>query len=783
MVLKAMPAVSLVGYADGAYAVVAADDLFPAVLGVSSTKYSNGENPNFEFWLRSISAALTYRAEHNMPAKLIAPDPALYPTSVEPLMTTKWDQLTPYNNLLPTGIYTGCVATAMAQVLNYHQVPEHGFGSLSNNAKGTVITANFEEDYYDWPNMLDEYRNGQYTDVEADAVALLMRDCGVAAKMEYGTAFDGGSGAYSQDAAAGLRKYFGLENAKCVERDSYSAEDWMDMVFNELSTVGPLYYGGADLAQYAGHAFVLHGYREDGMVYVNWGWSGEDDGFYDISLLNPPGNQFSAQQDMIIGVVGDGQKQNLVDTVLTVKKAGDLPMMVDTLMERVASLKLVGKINGSDLRTLRWMAGCDENLGRTKGRLNQLDLSEAHIISGGDAYIIDNGRALKSRDNVVSFRLFYGCRSLNKLVLPRDITSIEAGAFALCPSLRELDIPEGDDKTYILKNHTLYPKNDTCHIQEVLPSFHGKYVIPKGATTIDDYAFSACLSLSQVEIPSTLTKVGSFAFQNCLGLSTIKISSYDVPETGHNVFDGVEVRSCKLQVPAGSKDRFKRHQEWGVFAGGSGYSAFDNIEEFGSAITARNAGRYYGEENPKLGYQVNGDIPNGSPELTCDADVDSPVGDYVIHVAPGTITDEIVKYFDGTLHVWAAPLKVTVGDYTRMEGEENPEFSLEYEGFKLNEGMEVITELPVVVCEADASSPVGTYPIRIKGGLAPNYEFKYKTGTLTIEPNPLGITEIAEGQNGHQEAYTLDGRRVKADNLRQLPKGIYIVNGKKVTVK
>ena len=248
VVLKSNNAVALIGYNGGAFAVVANDDMFPAILGVSSNRYSNGENPNFDFWLRSMTAALTFRAEHHIPSKIIAPDPNLYPLNVEPLLTTEWDQLTPYNNLLPEGIYTGCVATAMAQVLNYHKLPEHGIGTATVYAKGTPVVATFEEDYYDWANMRDVYRSVDYTEAEADAVALLMRDCGVAAKMQYGNAFDGGSGAYSQDAAEGLRNHFGFEDAQCKERNNFSEEEWMDMVFTELSTRGPLYYGGTDMS-------------------------------------------------------------------------------------------------------------------------------------------------------------------------------------------------------------------------------------------------------------------------------------------------------------------------------------------------------------------------------------------------------------------------------------------------------------------------------------------------------------------------------------------------------
>ena len=779
--LKACASLSLFGYEDGAYVVVSNDDRFPAVLGVSDTPYSHGANANFEFWLRSMSVALAYMAENNLPARITTPDPNIYPTSVAPLMTSKWDQLNPYNRMLPPGIYTGCVATAMAQVLNYHKMPEHGYGTRTIQAKGTPVTANFEEDYYDWDNMLDVYRGVQYNDAEADAVALLMRDCGVAANMSYGTAVDGGSGAYSTDAASGLRTYFGLEDAKCVERSKYIEPDWMDLVYNELSNNGPVYYGGTDMSQFAGHAFVLHGYNEEGMVYVNWGWSGDDDGYYDISLLNPPGNRFSSDQDMIIGIAGSGITDLVGDTV-ELAQAGELAQCLHAEENVIGWLKVKGNINGTDLKTIRRMAGCDEQLKRTKGRLRSIDLTEARLVSGGDAYVEAENQVLKSRDDALGEKAFYGCRTLNTILLPSSITRIGQAAFAGCSSLDSILIPENEAQDFLIRNHTLFLKSDTLSIYQVLPVFRGKYEIEKGVTQIGDYAFAGCSRISGVVVPSTVARIGSHAFAGCTGLTTLRLMLVNVPETGANAVDGVYTSSCKLYVPAGSKDRYKQHAQWGLFASGAGH---DNIVEFGSAITARNAGRYYGEENPLLGYKISGDIPNGEPELVCEATEESPAGQYPIRVLRGTITDEIVELYDGVLFVWQVPLKVSTGDYTRMEGEENPDFELTYDGFVRGEDLSVITRLPVATCEARPDSPAGVYPITISGGEAQNYSFKYTAGTLTVEPNPDGIREVGDAANHHYDVYTTDGRKIKTGvtSLQQLPKGIYVVDGKKRVVK
>ncbi len=781
--MKSISQLSLIGYEDGGFAVIARDDRFPAVLGVSNTAYSGGANANFEFWLSSMNAALAYRVENNIPARIIAPDPNVYPTHVGPLMTTEWDQLAPYNGMLPTGIYTGCVATAIAQVLKYHRVPEHGIGSRTIYAKGTPVTATFEEDYYDWDNMLDRYRGVSYSETEADAVALLMRDCGVASNMSYGNAMDGGSGAFSPDAAHGLRTYFGLLEAQCLERNKYNDEEWMDLVYTEISTNGPLYYGGTDMSIYSGHAFVLHGYREDGLVYVNWGWSGDEDGYYDISLLNPPGYKFSTGQDMIIGVSGDGKIELQSDTVV-VETAGHLAQLLSADLENVGSLKVKGEINGTDLRTIRWMGGCDENLSRTKGHLRHLDLSEARFVSGGNYYVDDNGQELTTRDNVVPDLAFYACRSFRSIILPDNITHIGKGAFGGCLFLDSLVIPENEAQDFIIRNNTIYPKSDTLVIQEVLPTRSGVYEVPRGIKEIGDYAFAGCTRIYSVTVPSSVERIGAKAFARCSGLSSIKLSLSQIPETGMDALENVPFNNCVLFVPAGSKDRYKQHSQWGQFAGGNGGGAYDNIKEFGSAITARNAGRLYGSPNPVLGYQMSGDVVQGEPELVCDATIESPAGEYPIKVLPGTVTDEIVEYFDGILFVWKVPLTVSVGEYSRMEGEENPEFELSYSGFVMDEDISALTSLPVAVCEADINSPVGSYPILISGGEAQNYSFKYQKGMLTVLPDPTAIRDINLAGKSHN-VYAVDGRllRKNATTLKGLPAGVYVVDGKKIVIK
>jgi hypothetical protein len=150
--------------------------------------------------------------------------------------------------------------------------------------------------------MLDDYSSTTYTDEQANAVATLMLHCGVAVDMSYTAS---GSGAFGQEACLALKTYFRYnKNARLYTRDYYSAESWMKLIYHELNQYGPIYYDGVSDGG-GGHAFVLDGYDESGLVHINWGWGGKSDGFFDIALLNPPSYQFSIAQNMILNVSPD----------------------------------------------------------------------------------------------------------------------------------------------------------------------------------------------------------------------------------------------------------------------------------------------------------------------------------------------------------------------------------------------------------------------------------------------------------------------------------------------
>lgn len=263
---------------------------------------------------------------------------------VAPLMEEKWNQRTPYNNMCPEYKYynnyfqiesdravTGCTATAISQILHHYNcpdvlkedIPEYTskvkINGYQNETTMPAITAG---EQYDWQNMLNVYK-GAETQEQKDAVAKLMLHVGCAVKTTYGSS----SGASAT--AETFTKYFGMDKelVRQVFRKDYNISQWDNMLYGELAAKRPVFYDGQSTG--GGHAFVVHGYDE-GLYYVNWGWGGQSDGYFDITILNPYNTNgtgastsddgYSMKNSMIIGITPDnGKVDNVNKAVFTAK--------------------------------------------------------------------------------------------------------------------------------------------------------------------------------------------------------------------------------------------------------------------------------------------------------------------------------------------------------------------------------------------------------------------------------------------------------------------------------
>ena len=355
------------------WVMVAANDVAHPILAYSYTGTFRTDNQpaNLKVWLRGYDRQITRAAQdenyvaneqvqNEWKTLRKGANPVKAAVVVSPLIKTGWDQDSPYWNSCPqksgSRCYTGCVATAMAQVMNYHQWPKQGTGSHSIKFNSNTYTVNFGTTTYDWDNMLDRYDSGNPTTAQKNAVATLMYHCGVAVDMQYGTADEGGSGAYTIDyngywssqgtmcAETALTQFFGYKSStiKGYYRDgspedgmrSWTKSEWIAMLKEELDAQRPIMYAGAGYEDPSdpdtgyGHSFVCDGYDSSDKFHFNWGWSNSCDGYYDVDALEPsePGSgggngEYNLEQDVIIGIVPD--KKDLPMITITWSVDGD----------------------------------------------------------------------------------------------------------------------------------------------------------------------------------------------------------------------------------------------------------------------------------------------------------------------------------------------------------------------------------------------------------------------------------------------------------------------------
>jgi len=200
-------------------------------------------------------------------------------------------------------------------------------------------------------------------------------------------------------------------------------------------------------------------------------------------------------------------------------------------------------------------------------------------------------------------------------------------------------------------------------------------------------------------------------------------------------------------------------------------------------ITAQDASMVYGDNVPQLTYNVTGGTMVGEPSLSTTATNTSSVGTYPITVSRGTVTNANVNFVNGKLTVTKAPLKASVGSYTRTQGEANPVFEILYEGWKNNDTESVLIKKPTATTTAVENSAPGSYVIVVSGGEAQNYTFSYENGVLIVTEATDVRALIASGKSF--DIYTTAGIKVRsqATDFNGLQKGVYVVNGKKVVVQ
>ncbi len=276
---------------NGGFVIVAGDDRMTEILGYSDKGNVNLDSIPVQMkWLldgyQTIYKKLSTSSVNTPKARRTTR------ANVEPLMSTEWGQENPYNDMCPmygtNRSITGCVATAMAQVINYCRWPE---------GQTTSVPAYTTDTYHlSVPELEPTQFNWEYMGTKQ--VARLMRYCGQSVKMDYGLAESGAALSLVPDALINVFGY--SESAKCVSCSSeYSDEEWESLLYEEIAAKRAVILSGMGYA--GGHAFVAHGYK-DGLFRINWGWTGQQDGYFALTNLASAGGDYSLYQCAVIGI-------------------------------------------------------------------------------------------------------------------------------------------------------------------------------------------------------------------------------------------------------------------------------------------------------------------------------------------------------------------------------------------------------------------------------------------------------------------------------------------------
>lgn len=305
------------------YVILPDDDRAPALLAFSdSGSLSPERNPGLNYWLEYYNMELEYLKSSGVRTAGADGSWRIQREEIEPLIETEWNQEWPYNLLCPKvdghETVTGCVATAMAQVMKYHSYPVSGKGSYSYywEPGKEELSFDYANTPFKWNEMTDRY-DDKSTETAKKAVAELMLGCGISVNMHYEP---GGSGAATTRMGEALIDIFDYSPSLWMpNRAYYGYDEWEDMIYSDLAEGLPVLYSGAGTD--GGHQFICDGYRADGYFHFNWGWGGLSNGYFLLTALNP--------DDLGVGGGAGGFNTSQIATLgVRPPKAGDKPTYI-----------------------------------------------------------------------------------------------------------------------------------------------------------------------------------------------------------------------------------------------------------------------------------------------------------------------------------------------------------------------------------------------------------------------------------------------------------------------
>ena len=537
---------------EGAFVIIAGDDRAHEVLAYGEGPFDEEKVPdNLQWLLDHYAKQIEYLYAH--PRESIPPQLSSSASSelvIPEMLATRWGQGAPYRNLCPKingqPCLTGCMATAMAQVMNYWQFPAvmPAQAAYVTSTQHISVPA-LPSESIEWGLMQNTYSQSNYDEVQANAVATLMRYCGQSCRTDYDIA---SSGAWPVDLLKAFKECGYNPNADLVSRVDFTDEDWTSMLLDDLSQMRPVIYFGYSSS--INHSFIIDGY--DGSKYhINWGWNGYLDGYYELDALTPIGLIPNDPQQMICGIspsdgshvfdfIKNGIAYNLLDENSVAVApfsdySGDI-VIPDTV-----------RFGGHAFRVTEISASAFYG-----SSIKSIVLPQSIAAIGTSAFSHSGIKQIIIPESVTTIgnKLFLSCISLESVTINARITSISESMFENCIALNHIDIPETvvTISTNAFKNSAL---NDI--------------MIPQSVSSIGREAFKNCRHLSLLDLQGTALTIGNEAFAEA-PLADITCLSICPPVASVNCFKSVVYGNATLRVLEQVEDRFRDIEPWKRFS-------------------------------------------------------------------------------------------------------------------------------------------------------------------------------------------------------------------------
>ena len=660
---------------EGGFVLVSGNDNYPhAIIGYSETGSFEYDNlPECRRWVIDALAdgISMYRSSKHVATVTNRPE------VIEPLLgQTSWHQNWPFNLLTPTisGEHcpTGCVPTAAAQVMYYHQWPQQGRGSVSYEWNGQTLSADFSQSVYQWGLMTPTY-DATSSQESCDAVALLLRDVGYACHTDYAI---GGSGAGG--AGLALLDYFDYdESMGDLHRDECDGEMWMNSIVNELVNARPVIYSGGSSA--GAHALVIDGYDGQGYYHFNFGWGGKSDGYYNTSTIvfnsapsitygikknegGSPTVMAYSSENVLYGETTDcvevkyclrAIRYRSIQSKVALAMENTSTHEITYLFEQNSSsnwqsfvypVRTVSIPDGSYILYPVWKLAGDESYKKVifhEDRQTYVDLtvengnytfSNNHIYAGlqdgaveidGIYYFLDSE---KLEAEVTFCNDNYNSYSGN-VVIPGHVTyegqdyvvtSIGKGAFRDCEDLGTVSIPNtvrfiGSSFYSSILDKVVF--EEPAALQEIggfafqATTFKsGELYLPEGLKTLRNYVFQGT-AVETVSFPNSLAMIGKGVFNYPKNIKNLYVRWGTPPQYGYPLFEGVDLSACTLYVPGGKAELYRAVEPWSDF-GNIIEDETMAVEQLNSATAATIALPIYSLDGVLRGTNINA-LPKG----------------------------------------------------------------------------------------------------------------------------------------------------------------------------